>query len=155
VAADAYGSADPWSPEGKAATCVEDQTRTSVKWSFIFCDFYGVNFPNMAKYYSAVTGEPSGEEHLRKVGRRIWNLTRAFNIREGFSRKDDTLPGRMTSEPLPTGKTAGKSVPRESFERMLSEYYGLWGWDADGRPTKATLQEAGLADIAAKVPGLR
>ncbi|MEW5747350.1 MAG: aldehyde ferredoxin oxidoreductase family protein [Candidatus Thermoplasmatota archaeon] len=155
VAGDAYGSADPWNPEGKAATCVEDQTRTSVKWSFIFCDFYGVNFPNMAKYYTAVTGAQSGEEHLRKVGRRIWNLTRAFNVREGFSRKDDTMPDRMTSEPLTTGKTAGKSVPKGSFERMLSEYYDLWGWDAEGRPTKATLQEAGLADIAAKVPGLR
>ncbi len=155
VAGDAYGSADPWSTEGKAATCVEDQTRTSVKWSFIFCDFYGVNFPNMAKYYSAVTGLPSSEEELRKTGRRIWNLTRAFNFREGFDRKDDTLPGRMESEPLTSGKAAGKAVPRASFEKMLSEYYALWGWDEKGRPTKAALQEAGLGDIASKLPGLQ
>ncbi len=46
----------------------------------------------MAKYYTAVTGVPSSEEHMRSVGRRIWNLTRAFNVREGFARKDDTLP---------------------------------------------------------------
>ncbi len=155
VAADAYGSADPWNPEGKAATCVEDQTRTSVKWSMIFCDFYGVSFPNMAKYYSAVTGVPSSEETLRATGRRIWNLTRAFNVREGFSRKDDTMPARMEDEPLPSGKTAGKAVPKGAFERMLSEYYALWGWDADGRPTKKSLEEVGLGDVASKLPHLK
>ncbi len=155
VAADAYGSQDPWNPEGKAATCVEDQTRTSVKWSFIFCDFYSVNFPNMAKYYSAVTGVQSGEEHLRKVGRRIWNLTRAFNVREGFTRKDDTMPERIEKEPLPDGKPKGHVVPRADFERMLSEYYKLWGWDDQGRPTKKTLVEAGLGDIVKRLPNLK
>jgi aldehyde:ferredoxin oxidoreductase len=155
VAADAYGSQDPWSPEGKAAICVEDQTRTSVKWSFIFCDFYSVNFPNMAKYYSAVTGVQSSEEHLRKVGRRIWNLTRAFNVREGFTRKDDTMPERMEKEPLPDGKPKGHVVPRADFEKMLSEYYKLWGWDDQGRPTKKALDEAGLGDIVKKLPYLK
>jgi aldehyde:ferredoxin oxidoreductase len=155
VAADAYGSQDPWSPEGKAAICVEDQTRTSVKWSFIFCDFYSVNFPNMAKYYSAVTGVQSSEEHLRKVGRRIWNLTRAFNAREGFTRKDDTMPERMEKEPLPDGKPKGHVVPRTDFEKMLSEYYKLWGWDDQGRPTKKALDEAGLGDIVKKLPYLK
>jgi len=155
VAADAYGSQDPWSPEGKAAICVEDQTRTSVKWSFIFCDFYSVNFPNMAKYYSAVTGVQSSEEHLRKVGRRIWNLTRAFNVREGFTRKDDTMPERMEKEPLPDGKPKGHVVPRADFEKMLSEYYKLWGWDDQGRPTKKALDEAGLGDIVKKLTYLK
>ena len=155
VAVDAYGSGDPWNPEGKAAVCVEDQTRTSVKWSFIFCDFYSVNFPNMAKYYTAVTGKPSSEEHLREIGRRIWNLTRSFNVREGFAKKDDTLPERMEKEPLPSGKTKGKSVPKADFEKMLAEYYRLWKWDEQGRPTKAALKEAGLSDIAAKLPHLK
>ena len=155
VASDAYGSGDPWSPEGKAATCVEDNTRTSVKWSFIFCDFYAVNFPNMAKYYSAVSGTPTTEQDLRTMGRRIWNLVRAFNVREGFSRKDDTLPERMEKEPLPVGKPKGHVVPRADFEKMLDEYYSLWGWDANGIPTKKTLEDAGLGDIAKKLPNLK
>ncbi|MBE0518045.1 MAG: aldehyde ferredoxin oxidoreductase family protein [Thermoplasmata archaeon] len=155
VANDAYGSQDPWNPEGKAATCVEDQTRTSIKWSFIFCDFYGVSFPNMAKYYSAVTGNPSSEEHLRSLGRRIWNLTRAFNVREGFARKDDTLPEKMVKSPLRSGKTQGKCVSKESFEMMLSEYYSLWGWDSDGKPTKETLETVSLGDIVPKLSYLR
>jgi aldehyde:ferredoxin oxidoreductase len=155
VAAEAYGDMDPWSPEGKAEICVEDQTRTSVKWSMIFCDFYGVSFPNMAKYYSAVTGQESSEEHLRTVGKRVWNLTRAFNAREGFSKKDDTMPERMTSEPLPSGKAAGRNVPRADFEKMLEEYYRLWNWDDQGRPTKAALEGVGLQDVAAKLDYLK
>lgn len=155
VATDAYGSGDPWNPNDKAAICVEDQTRTSVKWSFIFCDFYGVNFANMARYYTAVTGVESSEEHMRGVGRRIWNLTRAFNVREGFAKKDDTLPERMEKEPLPEGKTKGKAIPKADFEKMLTDYYELWGWDADGRPTKKSLQEAGLGDIISKLPYLK
>jgi aldehyde:ferredoxin oxidoreductase len=155
VAVDAYGSGDPWSPEGKAAVCVEDQTRTSVKWSFIFCDFYSVSFPNMAKYYSAVTGIQSSEEHLRMIGRRIWNLTRAFNVREGFTRKDDTMPERMEKEPLRDGKPKGHVVPRADFEKMLSEYYKLWSWDDKGRPTKNALDEVGLGDIVGKLPHLK
>jgi aldehyde:ferredoxin oxidoreductase len=155
VAQDAYGSGDPWNPEGKAAICVEDNTRTSVKWSFIFCDFYAVSFPNMAKYYTAVTGVPADEQHLRSIGERVWNLTRAFNAREGFTRKDDYLPERMEKEPLPSGKTAGKAVRRADFEKMLSEYYSLWGWDDQGRPTKKTLEAVGLSDIVRKLPYLK
>jgi aldehyde:ferredoxin oxidoreductase len=155
VAQDAYGSGDPWNPEGKAAICVEDNTRTSVKWSFIFCDFYAVSFSNMAMYYTAVTGVPADETHLRSIGKRVWNLTRAFNAREGFTRKDDYLPERMEKEPLPSGKTMGKAVKKADFERMLSEYYSLWGWDDQGRPTKKGLEDAGLGDIVAKLPFLK
>ena len=155
VAQDAYGSGDPWNPDGKAAICVEDNTRTSVKWSFIFCDFYAVNFSNMAKYYTTVTGVPADEAYLRSIGKRVWNLTRAFNAREGFTRKDDNLPERMEKEPLPSGKTKGKAVPRADFERMLSEYYKLWNWDDQGRPTKKTLDDVGLSDIAKKLPYLK
>jgi len=151
VAAEAYGSMDPWSPEGKAAICVEDQTRTSIKWSFIFCDFYSVNFANMAKYYTAVTGVQSSEAHMRSIGRRIWNLTRAFNVREGFARKDDTLPYRMEKNPLPDGKPKGHAVPRADFEKMLSEYYKLWGWDDQGRPTRKALEDADLRDIVGRL----
>jgi len=155
VAQDAYGSGDPWNPEGKAAICVEDNTRTSVKWSFIFCDFYAVNFKNMARYYTAVTGVQADEDYLRSIGKRVWNLTRAFNAREGFTRKDDNLPERMEKEPLPTGKTAGKAVRRADFEKMLSEYYSLWKWDDQGRPTKKGLEDVGLSDIAKKLPYLK
>jgi aldehyde:ferredoxin oxidoreductase len=147
VASDAYGDGDPWSTEGKAQTCHDEQILKSYKWSMIFCDFYGVSAENMAMYYTAVTGLPADADWLNGVGVRIWNLVRAFNVREGFSRKDDTMPDRMETEPLPSGKTQGKFVSREAFEKMLSEYYELWGWDEQGRPTKKTLEDAGLSEI--------
>ncbi len=155
IATDAYGSGDPFTPEGKAAICVEDNTRTSIKWSFIFCDFYAVNWGNMAKYATAITGKQTTEQDLRAKAKKIWNLVRAFNVREGFSRKDDTLPERMEKEPLPGGKPKGHAVPRADFERMLDEYYSLWGWDSNGIPTKKTMESVGLADIAKRVPAIK
>jgi len=154
VAGDAYGDGDPWSTEGKAESCYNDQILKSYKWSMIFCDFYGASAENQAMYFNAVTGLPADEEWLVGVGKRVWNLVRAFNVREGFSRKDDTMPDRMADEPLPSGKTEGKAVKREDFEKMLSEYYEIWGWDQDGRPTKETLQKCGLDDIIGKLSHL-
>jgi aldehyde:ferredoxin oxidoreductase len=82
-------------------------------------------------------------------------LTRAFNAREGFTKKDDNLPERMEKEPLDSGKTKGKVVPRADFEKMLVEYYSLWKWDDQGRPTRKTLEEVGLGDIVKKLPYLK
>ena len=155
VASDAYGDGDPWSTEGKAGICHEEQTMKSFKWSMIFCDFYGVSPENMAMYYTAVTGLPADADWLNGVGVRVWNLVRAFNVREGFLRKDDSMPDRMETEPLPSGKTQGKSVSRAAFEEMLSEYYKLWGWDDEGRPTKKTLEDAGLQEIIGELDYLR
>jgi len=61
----------------------------------------------------------------------------------------------MEMEPLTGGKTKGKAVPKADFEKMLTEYYQLWGWDPEGRPTKKSLQEAGLGDIVGKMQYLQ
>ncbi len=78
---------------------------------------------------------------LLKIGERIWNLQKLYNVKRGFGRKDDTLPERLLTEPLteraPTGQVS--RVPE-----MLDEYYTLRGWDLEGIPTKEKLQELGL-----------
>ncbi len=71
-------------------------------------------------------------------------LTRLFNIREGFSRKDDTLPKRCLEEPLPSGPYKGELT---HLEPMLTDYYHLRGWDEDGKPTKETIKKLGLIGI--------
>jgi len=76
-----------------------------------------------------------------RVGERVWNLERLFNLRAGFTKKDDTLPKRMLREPMPEGPAKGKTVP---LEKMLGEYYRLRGWDTEGRPTKAKRAALGL-----------
>ena len=71
------------------------------------------------------------------VGERGYTLERMFNIREGLTAKDDSLPARFTKEPLMFGKK-GYTVP---LDKMLKKYYKLRGWDALGRPTKKLLKK--------------
>ena len=85
-----------------------------------------------------------GVDHLDKVGERIYNLERAFNVREGFRRKEDTLPKRMLTEPLKKGASEGHVVGQEV---ILDEYYDARGWTRNGIPTSATLQSLGLGDV--------
>ena len=99
-----------------------------------------------ARYLNAVTGSDlSGTDGLF-IGERICNLERAFNIRAGLSRKDDTLPDRMLKEPMPNGPSKGQVV---DLEPMLDRYYELRGWGkGSGIPTREKLLELGLAQVA-------
>jgi aldehyde:ferredoxin oxidoreductase len=76
-----------------------------------------------------------------KVGERIWNLEKLFNMKAGLTRKDDTLPKRLLSEPMPAGPAKGLTVP---LDEMLTEYYRLRGWDDQGAPTQEKLASLGL-----------
>jgi aldehyde:ferredoxin oxidoreductase len=81
-------------------------------------------------------------EDMLKIGERIWNLERLFNNAAGMNRADDSLPPRITSEPLTKGASAGHVV---DLQPMLDEYYQLRGWDTQGRPTAEKMRELGLA----------
>jgi len=105
-------------------------------------------FPDLIE---AVSGVRLNESELLTIGERVINIARAFNIREGFSRKDDTLPYRVVWEPIPEGPSAGLHVPPWELDRMLDEYYQARGWSRDGVPTKAKLLSLGLKDIADEV----
>ena len=105
-------------------------------------------FPDLIE---AVTGLRLNESELLAVGERVINIARAFNVREGFGRKDDSLPYRVIWEPIPEGPSAGLHVPTWELDRMLDEYYQARGWSKDGVPTKAKLLSLGLKDIADEV----
>jgi aldehyde:ferredoxin oxidoreductase len=86
---------------------------------------------------------------LLAIGERATNLARIFNLREGFSRRDDTLPERLF-QPLQGGAIAGASVPREDFENALTALYELKGWDPQtGIPTRERLAALGIEWAAA------
>lgn len=74
-------------------------------------------------------------------------LTRAFNVREGISRKDDTWPDRFFNEPISEGPMKGMILEKKEFNKMLGDYYRVKGWDADGRPMNDRLAKLGLADF--------
>jgi aldehyde:ferredoxin oxidoreductase len=112
-------------------------------------------FPNnYGKLLAAATGVEYASDtgYLRKVGERIVNLERAFNVREGIGRKDDKLPARMLKEPLHTYDAAGEGEVVREMEQFLDRYYELRGWNKDGIPTAKKLAELGLAELV-KDPG--
>jgi aldehyde:ferredoxin oxidoreductase len=85
--------------------------------------------------------------YLIKVGERIVNLERAFNVREGFGRKDDRLPDRILKEPLHTHGAPGEGEMVREMEKFLDRYYELRGWTEKGVPTATKLDELGLGQI--------
>ena len=88
---------------------------------------------------SAVSGIEFEPQELMTIGERIWNLERLYNLREGFTRADDTLPRRLLDEPVAKGRVV-------ELEAMLEEYYRFRGWDEEGRPTRRKLEALGLED---------
>jgi aldehyde:ferredoxin oxidoreductase len=110
--------------------------------------FGGVINENYVKMINAVTGWNGTLEELEKTGERIYNLERAFNCREGISRKDDALPYRTSRERIPEGPSKGMFTPPEEFQGMLEEYYRLRGWDSNGIPTGEKLMALGLPEAA-------
>jgi aldehyde:ferredoxin oxidoreductase len=84
-------------------------------------------------------------DYLWHVGEKVYNLERCFNIRDGFSRKDDTLPKRMYTEPLQGGMRDGEIIRKPDV--IIDEYYEARGWDKNGMPTKATLKRLGLEEV--------
>lgn len=85
--------------------------------------------------------------YLSKVGERIVNLDRAFNVRDGFDRRHDTLPLRFQNEPLHTGKAPGEGQMVRTLDRFLDEYYQLRGWTGAGIPSREKLEELGLGYV--------
>lgn len=99
--------------------------------------------PNwLAKLFNAVTGLNSTAQQMMEVGERIVNVERAFNVRQGITKKDDTLSERFLKDPIPTGPAKGEVL---NLEPMLKEYYDARGWNVEtGIPTKKKLGELGL-----------
>ena len=113
---------------------------------------YQVTPERLAKLFSYLTGISISEEELLNTGRRIINLEKAFNVREGAARKDDYPAWRFFNEPISSGPYKGRKLDYDVFNRMLDEYYELHGWSVDtGLPTAATLREVGLEDVAVEL----
>jgi aldehyde:ferredoxin oxidoreductase len=107
-----------------------------------------VALENTASLINAASGLDLTPEQVERVGERLNNLARVYNLREGFTREDDLPPRRLMEEAIPGGTSAGEKLAREDVERMLDEYYRARGWDERGVPTRQKLAELGLAEAA-------
>jgi aldehyde:ferredoxin oxidoreductase len=131
---------------GKSSFVILHQNASAAIDSLVICKFtnMGVADEYFARVLSAVTGVPYATGDLIKVGERVWNMERLYNLREGFTWKDDTLPPRLLQEAPSDGPSKGWVV---QLEPMLKEYYRGRGWDENGVPKPAKLAELGLAGL--------
>lgn len=104
---------------------------------------FAVTLKQITPFLHAATGLEvySSSEEVMKIGERVNNLVRLFNIREGLTRDLDTLPKRFFSEPLQEGPSRNRVV---ELDQLMEEYYMVRGWDADGVPRGEKLQELGI-----------
>ena len=104
-------------------------------------------------YLEAITGERKEWEDLYQIGDRIYNLIRAYWKREipQFGRTWDYPPDRWFEEPHTQGKMKDVKIDRDKYKQMLSWYYELRGWDQNGIPLQATLDQLGLKEVSKEI----
>ncbi len=119
-----------------AGHVVNEQDSGCVADSLGICrfSFYGFGENELARIYTGYTGIETTPEELKFKAQMIQNIERRFNIKAGFTKKEDTLPERMFNEKI---MIAGepRAIDKESqFEKMLKKYYEIRGWDKNGYP---------------------
>ncbi len=95
----------------------------------------------MSQLLRAVTGWNTSAYEIMRFGERRLNLMRVYNLREGLTADDDTLPARFFDEPInmPGGRWDGIRLNRSDFRTAVRTYYRMMGWDNAGRPHYETL----------------
>ena len=150
-----YGLPDPntvhrWDEKGKGKSVKILQDGLIVPDILSTCKFFlygGLNIDNYADMLSALTGWEINGWELLKVGERVTNLQRLFNMREGFGRNDDLIPERVRKIPSFGIYKDEQRCAIKDYEGMLNEYYEARGWDLiTGKPSKEKLRELGLEE---------
>ena len=140
---------DPTSYKGKEKTVYFSDNIFAAIDSLGICKFicHGFNSPHfvdytwMKKLIHCASDWTFKEKDIQEVGKRIIDIERMFNNREGISRKDDTLPKRYFDDPMPLKIAKGHRIDRKEFDNLLSRYYKLRGWDNDGQVKKERVKE--------------
>ncbi len=135
---------DPLVPDGKAGLVKAFQDATAAFDSAGICIFtsFAWSLDDVAPQINTACEGDWSTERLLEIGERVWNMEREFNLKAGFTKKDDNLPPRLTTEKADSGPAAGKV---NELDKMLPEYYAVRGWDEQGVPTTDTRQRLGLS----------
>jgi aldehyde:ferredoxin oxidoreductase len=133
---------------GKGALAAEAEGKAALLDSLILCKFLRGVFADLpveaAALLARVTGWDVDGPELERVGERVVNLRKLYNLREGGTRAEDTLPARL----LPGGPAG---LGREELGAMIDAYYAARGWDAGGVPTAPVLERLGLDRLAKEI----
>jgi len=145
----------PQGYEGKAKVVVASEDKITINDCTGACKISGGQYdrPFDEKYQAALlssgTGIETDVDALNNFAKTVRNLERAFNVREGMTRDTDSLPKGYMDKPIEAGLFKGEVLDSKKFEKMKDEYYALRGWDlATGIPTRKTLEQTGLKDVA-------
>ena len=138
------------SPEA-AVLAVTTEDRAALMDSLILCKFlrgvFGDLFAESADLLTRVTGWDVTARELETVARRIVTAKKLYNIREGWTPAEDTLPRRFLSEGLPSGVSAGAVLPRERLRAMIRAYYAARGWTLEGDVPRTLVEALQLTDL--------
>lgn len=121
------GWVDRTSTAGKAAAVLDFEDRHTIFDTLVLCRFYRdlIGWEDLSRIVRLLTGLDLDQAGLQALSARIAHLIRAYNLREGMTAADDTLPARLLREPLPPG---GDRLTEAELQHMLGEYYALRGW---------------------------
>jgi aldehyde:ferredoxin oxidoreductase len=137
-----------------ARLAVETEDRAALLDSLILCKFlrgvFDDLFAESAALLRRVTGWDVTADELHSSARRVVTAKKLFNIREGWTAAEDTLPRRFLSEGLAAGASAGAALPRERLDAMIRSYYAARGWDDQGQVPPALAAELRLTDLATR-----
>ena len=138
------GNFDRLADENKGAMVKGAREKRTIADSSIVCTFnmIGLDMDILAKLLSSVTGYDFEGSDMETIGDRINTIERAFNVREGIRRKHDTLPRRLTHEPMPEGPSKGSVV---NLDILLDDFYEACGYDLDtGIPLEEKMRSLGI-----------
>jgi len=121
--------------EGKAAMLVDFEDRLTLMDAMIGCRFYRDLYlwDEFSQIIKITTGMELDKSGLQQIAANIRDATRLFNLREGITHKDDTLPDRFFEQGIGPEK---KVISREDFARMKKDYYDIRGWNELGVPLR-------------------
>ncbi len=131
---------DRFSTSDKPGLVIYNQNLNAAVDSLLLCRFvqFALSDEYFARMLEAVTGVAYAARDLHRIGERIWNLERLYNLAAGIGPDSDTLPDRLLHEPVAEGPAQGQ-VAR--IPEMLPVYYRARGWDEDGIPAPRKLAQ--------------
>lgn len=127
--------------------CKDGQDEVNTRNSLVVCDFLPFGFDRLAPILEKVTGLNYSADDLQKFGEKISNITRMYNLKNGRTRSDDTLPPRFFEEKHLSGIFKDQFLTKEKWDRWLDMYYDERGWDSSGVPTDEKLSEFNLTRL--------
>ncbi len=130
--AELSGMIEPDTIDNKVELFIDFEDRCTLFDSFILCRFFRDLYPwkELSKLLYLTTGITFDQDRLISIAAKIKDNTRRFNLREGLTSKDDTLPPRLFNHKL----EGNKGITKDELQKLVSDYYKLRGWDAEGVP---------------------